>query len=404
MPSLNVLFVSLCSIEDFESQGIYTDLLKTFRDHGHNVFAIAPREKRTGLPTEFVDLDDVKVLRVSIGNIQKTNLIEKGVSTLLVKSRFLNAYNTYLADQQFDLIIYATPPTTIAGFIESIKKRTGAKAYLLLKDIFPQNSLDLGMLSKRGIKGLIYRFFKATEESTYAAADWIGCMSEANRDYLLMHEPQLHPECVEVNPNSLIPRDMSDIDAMYFKEKYGIPSDRTVFVYGGNLGRPQCVEFLIELLKLNEQKPVGFFLIAGSGTDRSKLENYFDKAAPDNAKLLPNLPRSEYDAMLCACDVGLILLDYKFTIPNFPSRMLSYMQASLPIAAATDEVCDLGRLAEENGFGIHGFSDSAEAFLEKCRLISASDIVAMGERSREYFESNYTSEHSYEVIVRHFDD
>ena len=399
-----MLFVSLCSIEDFESQGIYTDLLKTFRDHGHNVFAIAPREKRTGLPTEFVDLDDVKVLHVSIGNIQKTNLIEKGVSTLLVKSRFLNAYNTYLADQQFDLIIYATPPTTIAGFIESIKKRTGAKAYLLLKDIFPQNSLDLGMLSKRGVKGLIYRYFKATEESTYAAADWIGCMSEANRDYLLIHEPQLHPGCVEVNPNSLIPRDMSDTDATYFKEKYGIPSDRTVFVYGGNLGRPQCVEFLIELLKLNEQNPVGFFLIAGSGTDRPKLESYFVETAPINAELLPNLPRNEYDAMLCACDVGLIFLDHRFTIPNFPSRALSYMQASLPIATATDPVCDLGRLAKENGFGICGSSDNAKAFLEQCRLLSAEDIRVMGKRSREYFEKNYISERSYQLIARHFHD
>lgn len=176
---MNVLFVSLSAIEDVNSQGIYTDLLKTFRDHGHKVYAIAPREKRTGLPTELADLEGVKVLRVAIGNIQKTNLIEKGISTLTVKSKFLKALNKYLANVKFDLVLYATPPTTISGLVRSIKERTGAKAYLLLKDIFPQNSLDLGMLSERGLKGPLYKYFKSTEKSTYEVADWIGCTPAA---------------------------------------------------------------------------------------------------------------------------------------------------------------------------------------------------------------------------------
>lgn len=401
---MNVLFVSLSAIEDVNSQGIYTDLLKTFRDHGHKVYAIAPREKRTELPTELADLEGIKVLRVAIGNIQKTNLIEKGISTLTVKSKFLKALNKYLANVKFDLVLYATPPTTISGLVRSIKERTGAKAYLLLKDIFPQNSLDLGMLSERGLRGPLYKYFKSTEKSTYEVADWIGCMSEANRTYLLEHEPQLCPECVEVNPNTIIPRDMSDLDVGFLREKYSIPSDETVFVYGGNLGRPQCVDFLIEVLKLNEKNPAGFFLIAGSGTDRPKLEEYFARALPAHAKLLPNLPREEYDAMLCACDVGLIILDYRFTIPNFPSRMLSYMQAGLSIATATDVVCDMGYLAEEQGFGICGFSNDAGAFLDKCRQLTPDVIAVMGEKSRRYLEENYTSERSYELIMRHFDD
>ena len=401
---MNVLFVSLCAIEDFESQGIYTDLLKTFRKHGHKVYAIAPREKRTGLPTELADLDGVKILRVAVGNIQKTNLIEKGISTLTVKGKFLKALNRYLGDVQFDLVMYATPPTTISGLVRSIKERTGAKAYLLLKDIFPQNSLDLGMLSEHGLKGLLYKYFKSTEKSTYVAADWIGCMSEANRDYLLKNEPQLRPERVEVNPNTMIPRDMSGVDVDAFRGKFGIPSDETVFVYGGNLGRPQCVDFLIDVLELNEKNPAGFFLIAGAGTDRPKLEKYFARTLPAHAKLLPNLPREEYDAMLCACDVGLIILDYRFTIPNFPSRTLSYMQAGLPVVTATDVVCDMGYLAEEHGFGICGFSNDAGVFLEKCRQLSPEDITAMGKKSREFLEENYTAEKSYELIVRHFDD
>ena len=108
--------------------------------------------------------------------------------------------------------------------------------------------------------------------------------------------------------------------------------------------------------------------------------------------------------MLCACDVGLVLLDYRFTIPNFPSRALSYMQAGLPIVTATDVVCDMGYLAERHGFGVCGFSNDASTLLEKCRRISPEDIDAMGKKSREFLENNYTAERSYELIMRHFND
>lgn len=36
--------------------------------------------------------------------------------------------------------------------------------YLMLKDIFPQNAVDLGMLSKNGIKGLLYYYFRHKEK------------------------------------------------------------------------------------------------------------------------------------------------------------------------------------------------------------------------------------------------
>ena len=167
--------------------------------------------------------------------------------------------------------------------MEKVKRATGARAYLLLKDIFPQNAIDLGMLSRSGPKAPIYAFFKRSERKTYQAADWIGCMSPANRDYLLEHEPWLDPSRVEVNPNAIIPRDLAGEDPETFRSKYGLPSDERIFVYGGNLGKPQAIDFFIEVLRENEKDPAGFFLIAGSGTERLLLEAYFEQEAPAHA-------------------------------------------------------------------------------------------------------------------------
>ncbi len=401
---LNVLFVSLSAIEDVSTNGIYTDLLKTFRDHGHKVSAISPREKRTGFPTTLAEEEDMRILRVAIGNITKTNLIEKGISTLQVKDAYLKALRTYLPNEKFDLVLFATPPTTVYDLVEAVKRQTGAKSYLLLKDIFPQNSLDLEMMSDTGVKSVLYRYFKTTEKRTYQAADWIGCMSPANREYLLAHEPWLNPTNVEVNPNSIIPRDLAGADVQAFKEKYGLPSDERIYVYGGNLGRPQGIGFLIDVLRLNEENPAGFFLIAGDGTERSLLEAFFAERKPKHAKLLAELPKTEFDTMLCACDAGLILLDKRFTIPNFPSRALSYMQASLPVLCATDSASDMGPLAEENGFGVSCISDDAAAFLKRIAELSDEDLQVMGAKAREYLLEHYTAEQSYQTIMRHFND
>lgn len=400
---MRVLFLGLLSMEDVKEQNIYLDLLKTFRNHGHKVVAVAPRERRTGLPTLFTHEIGIDFLRVSIGNIQKTNLLEKGVSTLLLRRKYAKAMRKYLSGCSFDLILFSTPPTTLAKLVLDTKRMTKAKSYLLLKDIFPQNSVDLGILSKTGLRGLVYRYFRKTERMTYAAADWIGCMSEANCSYLLAANPEIDQRVVEVNPNSLIPRASTGESRDKIREHFGLPLSETVFAYGGNLGKPQAIDFLLEVLHLNERAPVCRFVVAGEGTERFRLEEFSARFRPKYFTLLPGLPRGEFDRLLTACDAGIILLDSRFTVPNFPSRVLSYMQASLPVLVASDPVCDMGSLAIENGFGLKCISDDAGAFLEQCRCLS-SDVgtAEMGIRANKYMIDNYTSERSYEIIMEHF--
>ena len=68
---MSILFLSIGSLRSIEDRGIYTDLLREFRNNGHNVYVVCPRERRTKLPTEYVDEDGVRFLRVRTGNITK---------------------------------------------------------------------------------------------------------------------------------------------------------------------------------------------------------------------------------------------------------------------------------------------------------------------------------------------
>ncbi|WP_338470959.1 glycosyltransferase family 4 protein [Niallia sp. XMNu-256] len=399
---MNILFLSIGRLNNIEDRGLYTDLLRQFRDNGHNVYVVSPREKRLNKPTEYGSDNGVKFLRVRIGNITKTNVIEKGISTLRIEGIFLKAIKKYLHDIKFDLVIYSTPPITFGKVISYVKKRDNAKTYLLLKDIFPQNAVDLNMFSK---KSLIYKYFRLKEQQLYSQSDFIGCMSKANVDFVLKNNTEVSPDTVEVCPNSIEPvkiqKDESRIREI--REKYNIPLDKTVFIYGGNLGKPQGIDFLIECLKANKVNNNVYFVIAGSGTEFNKLKTFFDSEKLTNAQLFAQLPKDDYEILANSCDIGLIFLDKRFTIPNFPSRLLSYMQASMPVLAATDVNTDIGQVIEQGKFGFWCESSDVEQFNKKIQRLCDIELrKQLGINARRYLEENYTAKHSYEIIMSHF--
>lgn len=399
---MNILFLSIGRLNNIEDRGLYTDLLRQFRDNGHKVYVVSPREKRLKKPTEYVNEKGVQFLRVRIGNITKTNLIEKGISTLMIESIFLRAIKKYLKDIKFDMVIYTTPPITFERVIRYVKKRDSASTYLLLKDIFPQNAVDLNMISKNS---LLYKYFRFKEKKLYSQSDYIGCMSQANVDFILKNNMEVSPETVEVCPNSIDPlmikKDEKKIREI--KKRYNIPQDKTVFIYGGNLGKPQGIDFLIDCLKANKENSQVYFVIAGSGTEFNKLKAYFNNEQPSNAQVFEQLPKEDYEVLANSCDVGLIFLDKRFTIPNFPSRILSYMQASMPVLAATDVNTDIGEVIEEGQFGYWCESNDVEQFNKKLQELCDIKLrKQMGINARRYLEDNYTANHSYEIIMNHF--
>lgn len=399
---MNILFLSIGRLNNIEDRGLYTDLLRQFRDNGHKVCVVSPREKRLKKPTEYVKENGVQFLRVRIGNITKTNLIEKGISTLMIESIFLRAIKKYLKDIKFDIVIYTTPPITFEKVIRYVKKRDSASTYLLLKDIFPQNAVDLNMISKNS---LLYKYFRFKEKKLYSQSDYIGCMSQANVDFILRNNTEVSPETVEVCPNSIEPliikKDEKKIREI--KKRYNIPYDKTVFIYGGNLGKPQGIDFLIDCLKANKANAQVYFVIAGSGTEFNKLKAYFNNEQPSNAQVFEQLPKEDYEVLANSCDVGLIFLDKRFTIPNFPSRILSYMQASMPVLAATDVNTDIGKVIEEGQFGYWCESNDVEQFNKKVQELCDIKLrKQMGVNAKRYLEDNYTAKHSYEIIMNHF--
>lgn len=402
---MNVLFLTMSKMLTIEQRGIYTDLMRKFRSEGHTLYIVSPTERRDGCETQLIEQEGVHILSVKTLNVQKTNVVEKGIGQLSIEYLYKKAIKKYCKGVKFDLILYSTPPITFPNVIKYVKKENPhAKTYLLLKDIFPQNAVDMGMLKKSGLKGLLYKFFRNKERKLYALSDYIGCMSPANVKYVLDHNKEVAPSKVEVAPNSIeLPNDTNyDTDPQVVLNKYGLPTDKPIFIYGGNLGVPQGIPFLIECLEANKNRKDCHFLVVGSGTFYPKLENWHNESKPTAVTIMKGLPKADYDQLVRACHVGLIFLDYRFTIPNYPSRLLPYLENKMPVIACTDPNCDTGMIAADNGFGFWVPSNNVNAFTEAITKILGREIKDMGLKGYDFLKNNYLVEHTYNQIIKHF--
>lgn len=398
---MNILFLSVSAIPHLSKHSISLDLIRALKNQGNSVYVVGSNQRRFGKKTSLDEEEGSQVLRVKTGNLTKCNIIEKGIATLLLPRQYISAIKKHFKGVKFDLVVYSTPPVTHAGTVAYIKKRDNAKTYLLLKDIFPQNAVDIGMMQKSGSQSIIYKTFLKQERKLYKLSDKIGCMSQANVDFLLKHNPSLSSESVHICPNAIevanYEKDLEKRRAI--REKWGIPDNKTVFVYGGNLGRPQGIPFLIQCLKANANKTDRFFVICGTGTEYPKLKEYYETEKPNNLLLLNGLPKEEYEDFVKAFDVGLIFLDHRFTIPNFPSRLLSYMQAKMPVITCTDPNTDIGKVAEKGGFGIGCESNNPDNFTKAVDKILTCDIEKMGENGYEFLKTHFSAEKACEILL-----
>ncbi|MEA4894593.1 MAG: glycosyltransferase family 4 protein [Oscillospiraceae bacterium] len=397
---MNILFLTMSQFDSIYIHNIYSDLMLTFIKNGHRPYVVSPYEKRLAQETKLFEFSDHAILKVKVGNMSNVSPIEKGLSTISLAHQFNAAINKHFFGIRFDLILYSTPPITLECVVKRQKSRRHTHTCLLLKDIFPQNAVDLGMMHEGG---LLHRYFLRKEKKLYALSDHIGCMSPANADYLLKHNPEVASEKVCVFPNSIIPKEIIKTESgkREQRKKYGIPRNAIVFIYGGNMGKPQDIPFIIECLRYTASIKNCFFVLCGTGSEYPLLEEYVGAEAPANVLLINGLPKTEYDALLKACDVGLLFLDHRFTIPNFPSRMLSYMEQSMPILACTDPNTDVGRVITGGGFGWWCESSDPAEFKMLCEEVAATSekLTEIGAAGRRYLEDFYSADGCCRMIL-----
>ncbi|PTK29407.1 glycosyltransferase WbuB, partial [Staphylococcus hominis] len=174
--------------------------------------------------------------------------------------------------------------------------------------------------------------------------------------------------------------------------KYNLNSEKVTFIYGGNLGVPQGVSSIKKVIRNFEKVQNGQLVIVGSGTKFEEIYNYGKQTR--NVHIFKQLPKKDYDELLKVSDVGLIFLDKRFTIPNYPSRLSSYLMLGKPILAMTDPNTDIGLEVIKNKCGYWISNDNINEFIDKANEIS-NDInlrTRMSINSKKMFNQYFKIE------------
>ena len=348
-----VIFLAQTYSDITSEPNLYTDLMTMFHKHGHEAFVVAPTLKESDKTSLNIEAG-VNVLRVPTLNLFGNSLIQKGISNILLPYQYKRAIKKFGIKMDFDLIIMPTPPITLISVAIWLKKRSRGKLYLILRDIFPQNGVDLKILSK---KGLPYRYFRMLEEKLYKNADQIGCMSQENINYIKRHNSYLDFSKLHLLPNweEMVALDDYEKDVLEARERYGLV-DKVVALYGGNIGIPQQLENIIYLAESVQDIEDLVFLIIGWGTQKQRIISLAQQKKLNNVIFLDSVTRIEFSNILKMADIGLISLNKDFTIPNYPSKVNAYYKFKIPVLAAVDENTDFGRDQEKIGCGFSSIS------------------------------------------------
>lgn len=398
---MNVLFLMISFPDIKKDSNLYSDLAEEFRNNGHKVYVATLLEKRYKQSTYLEKVKDVSILRVRAGNWFNTNsVIKKGLTTITIANYFKRAVQKYFGNIKFDLVIYPTPPITFAPVVKYIKKRDKCKSYLILRDIFPQNVRDLGLLNNQ----LLFNYFRRKEKQLYDISDYIGCMSEGNIRYILEHN-DIDENKLEILYNWEKILHNNEVLTIDCKKKYGL-ENKFVAVFGGNIGLPQELEFLLELAKEYKGRDGIVFLIIGKGAQKQKIVDLIKSENILNVMIKDFLPRDEYDNLMKQCDIGLINLSSKFTIPNIPSKTIAYFKAGIPILASTDKNTDYKDLLlkkakaglwSETG-DLKTYKNNFEKLLNNRKLREE-----LGKNGRKFLEENLSVKRAYQIIMNHFE-
>jgi glycosyltransferase involved in cell wall biosynthesis len=296
------------------------------------------------LPWTLERIDGVEVLRVKTPQTKDVNLIHRALAECWLPFAMLRGLRkSSLAEVQWQGLIWYSPTIFFGPMVRAIKRRCACRAYLILRDLFPDWAVDAGVMRK----GLAYRFFKWVERYQYASADVIGVQTAANVP-LVERDAKKGTARIEVLNNWLSEPDRSPT---HVDLSTGPLAGRTVFVYTGNMGAAQGMDCLIDLavsLKANDQ--VGF-LFVGRGSDVARLRGLVDAQQLHNVIFLDEVDSAEIPAILDQCHIGLIALDPRHTTHNIPGKLLSYLRAGLPVLARINPGNDLESLINEEKIG-----------------------------------------------------
>ena len=362
------------------------DLSREFARQGHQLTVLLPASD-LDRDWELQNADGVEVLRLRAPRTKDIGYVRRTLGELLMPFAMLrNLRKSPLARQKWDGVVWYAPSIFHGPLASALKRASGCKGYLIIRDIFPEWAVDMGLMGR----GLPYRFFDAVARYQYSVADVIGVQTPGNLAYFEKWR-QLPGRTLEVLQNWL---------GEPAKKPCAIRVDATllagrkVFVYAGNMGVAQGMDRVLDLAeRMLHRADVGF-LFVGRGSDAARLKTTAQARGLSNVVFFDEIDPDEIPDLYAQCSVGIVALDPRHQSHNIPGKFLTYMQSGLPVLANVNAGNDLAALIRREQVGQVCESNDVEqlARMAETLLSQISTDLALPVRCSQLFARQFSVE------------
>ena len=320
------------------------DLSREFRKQGHEITVILP-SAQIEHSWLLEDIENVRVLRLRAPKTKDVNYIRRTFAEFFMPFFMRKNLNkSPLAKERWDGIVWYSPSIFHGPLVRAIKIASNCKSYLIIRDIFPQWAVDMGLMSGQG---LIHHFFNTVARYQYSVADIIGVQTPGNLNYFKNWVSGGNRQ-LEVLQNWLFDSPAGKCSISLTNTKL---VGRKIFVYAGNMGVAQGVGAFLDLAELLQERFNVGFLFVGRGSDAAKLAEDARLRKLNNVLFYDEIHPDEIPGLYAQCEVGLVALDPKHRSHNIPGKFLTYMQAGLPVLARINSGNDLVEIIKKNNVG-----------------------------------------------------
>jgi len=369
------------------------DLSREFARQGHSLTILLPSPDQRA-PCALEEMDAVQVMRLKAPRTKDIGYVRRTLGELVMPFAMLRQFRkSPLATEQWDGVVWYSPSIFHGPLVSALKKSSGCKGYLIIRDIFPEWAVDMGLMGR----GLPYRFFDAVARYQYSVANVIGVQTPGNRGYFDKWRQQPGRK-LEVLQNWL---DKPALARCPIRVNETSLAGRKVFVYSGNMGIAQGMDILLDLAEqLRSRIDVGF-LFVGRGSDAVRLMDSAKDRKLDNVLFFDEIHPDEIPDLYAQCSAGIVALDPRHKSHNIPGKFLTYMQSGLPVLANINAGNDLAQMIRDEQVGQVCESNRVNDLVHCANQLLAQigSDAQMQSRCRSLFEREFAVEKTVRQIV-----
>lgn len=328
------------------------EMCRRWVDEGHEVTVITSPYDKSDIEAfkgwrQHFAIDGIDVIVLNVPQSNKDSTLKRIVRFL----QYIVLAVYYVFRLRYDVAVASSGPITV-GFLGLVAKKIRRKKFVFeVRDMWPEGSVQLGVLKNKLLIRLSYWF----EHLCYKNAHLIVACSEGMKADIYN---RFQYSNIVVVPNAC--------DTQFFAPFANTPkpaaySNKRLIVYAGSLGvMDHCMQIMEAARLLDTKKyPDVVFLIIGDGIERSMMEAYKKEHQLEHVIFLGLIPKTEVAPLLTHAVCSIVCFKNVPVLNTVsPNKMFDAFAAGVPIVQTTQGW--IKEMLEEHKAGITVLPDAPE--------------------------------------------